>query len=119
MRKVALIALPLLFGGLAHAESNPNIYNFNGGYSCQKLVVESSSDDKFLKGISGIMIMNYMKGYISAFNTIYYNEKKIPYLFGNGIKNSYMIEYAKNYCLNNPNSDLADATKKLIMDLIK
>lgn len=120
VKKSLLLALPLLFGSVAHAEKwkpNPNdVTEYGSNITCPFIIESLKSDDKVISGNVEYAIRYYTLGYLTSSNISNYAllAGHPPEHLGSNINFEYNIEYVKNYCLNNPKSSLPDAVMTLV-----
>lgn len=122
MKKIPLLTLPLLFGGIAHAEDkkvnfNPNdISIYGGSIKCPLIIKMLKSDNQNDVDKMKYVISYYTMGYLSALNLVSYllSNDHAPEHVGKDLNFEYNIEYVSNYCLNHPKDGLPDAVITLI-----
>lgn len=122
MKKITLFMLPLLFGGIAHAEEkksdfNPNDVSIFGGQVRCTMIVNwlKSSNQNDLDKID-FVISYYTQGYLSAYNLMKYalSPHNIPSHLGTTLNMEYNVEYVRNYCLTHPKDGMSDAVMTLV-----
>lgn len=118
MKKIAFLLSILLSYGVSNAAA-PSYYNFNGGPSCKNTIAGYESDDHSTKKAIEVASSLYIEAYITAFNMVISEVAKKPSIIGHDVGDNFIIGFIKEYCMNNPNSDLEMVSIQLISRLTK
>ncbi|MCW2267240.1 hypothetical protein M2305_003259 [Gluconobacter cerinus] len=117
VKKSLLLALPLLFGSVAHADDNFTV--LGDEMTCSRITKYISSDEPMESMTIKIVVKYYFEGFWSAYNTAEYMNSKqhIPSNIGRLVSNEFMINYAKEYCLQHPEQTLPFVAAALTKDI--
>ncbi|MBS1023501.1 hypothetical protein JK207_16035 [Gluconobacter cerinus] len=117
MKKISFLLSILLSYGVSNAV--PSYYNFNGGPSCKNTIAGYESDDRYTKVAIQSVSLLYVKGFITAFNMVISEVAKKPSIIGHDVGDDFIIGFIKEYCMNNPNSDMEMVSIQLVSRLTK
>ncbi|MEN3168762.1 hypothetical protein [Gluconobacter sp. OJB] len=112
VKKSLLLALPLLFVRVAHAQA----LQLDAGEPCSEIIINLSSNDRYIQQIA---IFNFVSGYITGSNTANAMNHDLSKIVGSGLKSDFILEYARDFCLHNPNNYMLGMTMRLMNDLKK
>jgi len=120
VKKLALIMLPLSFGGFAYADDQKELFSvFGGEVRCQQIVTDLNSRNQLTEIIMINTVKYYTEGFLSSYNVLKYalGPNKPQSLLGDGLTGDFIINYVKDYCLHHPSTSLPLAVTALLQDL--
>lgn len=117
MKKTALFLSVLLSFGVSYA--SPSYYDFGGGPSCKNTIAGFESDDRTTKAAIQTAALVYIEGFITSYNGLISNIYNKPSMIGKDVGTDFIIGFIKEYCMNNPNSDMEMVSVQLVTRLKK